>query len=122
MSFYVLVSAQLICMVTLHSLFQPYKQRAHNLVDSLVFANLLLLNSLSAFNYELISSESRFPDGLKSVAIYIQSVLMYLPLVYIVCYCVRKFFTKLKPRCKGYVKVTSEDLDDDLPQLRSVAD
>ena len=121
-TFYALVSAQFIGMLMLHSVFQPYKQYTHNLIDSFIFANLLLVNLLSAYNYGIISSESHFSNELKSGVIYIQIVLMYLPLAYIFCYCVRKSYRKVKQRCLGYQNITSEYLDNSLPPLRNLAD
>ena len=119
-AFYTLVSVQVLCMLTLHSLFQPYRNHSHNLIDSLIFANLLLVNLLTAYNYMLISSESHFSNGEKSIVVYTQLLLMYLPLVYIVFFCARKVYRKLKQYFSGYFKI-NEDLED-LPPLRNVSD
>ena len=74
-------------MFALHSAFHPYKHKSHNCIDSFIFKNLLLVNLLTAYNYAMISSEDHFPEEIKSVVIYIQLVLMYLLLVYIMLFC-----------------------------------
>ena len=45
----VLVEAQLIVMLTVHALTQPYKDVTHNMLDSLLLSNLALTNILSIF-------------------------------------------------------------------------
>ena len=122
-SFYTLTSVEFLFMFALHSAFQPYKCTAHNRIDSFIFTNLLLVNLLTACNYNMISSEDHFPKIIKFTVIHIQLVLMYLPLVYISCFCVIKILKKLKQHCSGYVKINDDfEHSSSLPQLRDVTE
>ena len=65
----------------LHSVFQPYGNMfaSANILDSLIFLNLILINAVSVYNfYSLIDiqGESQFAVG-------IQLLLIYLPLIYV---------------------------------------
>ena len=122
-TFYTLTSVQFLGMLTLHSAFQPYKNHYHNLTDSFIFANLLLVNLLTAYNYGMISGEDQFSNEIKQRVVYVQLVLMYLPLVYILCICATKVYKKGKQKYLGYFKI-GEGLEDStsLPQLRNVTD
>ena len=115
--FHALLSIQLVSMLALHSAFQPYKQRCHNRVDTFIFANLLILNLMTTYNYDSIPGDSPSERSYKGV-VSAQIVLMYLPLVYILCYCLKHMYTKIKSQCSGYFKITGEDL----PELRNVTD
>ena len=122
-SFYTLTSIEILFMFALHSTFQPYKCTSHNRIDSFIFTNLLLVNLLTAYNYSMISSEDHFPKIIKFMVIHIQLVLMYLPLVYISCFCVIKILKKLKQHCSGYVNIKDDfERSSSLPQLRDVTE
>ena len=122
-SFYTLTSVEFLFMFALHSAFQPYKCTAHNRIDSFIFTNLLLVNILTAYNYNMISSEDHFPKIIKFTVIHIQLVLMYLPLVYISIFCMIKILKKLKQHCSGYVKINNNfEHSSSLPQLRDVTE
>ena len=70
----------LLFMLTLHTICQPYVKRAHNIVDTLLLANLVLINYLSFFNYHKSRSHS-LDYGATVSAASIQLVLIYLPLI-----------------------------------------
>ena len=121
-TFYTLTSIQFLIMLALHSAFQPYKHISHNRIDCFIFTNLLLVNLLTAYNYGIISSEDYFPKGRKSTVIHVQLVLMYLPLIYILCFCGMKILKSLRQRYSGYIKIQNDFEDSSsLPQLRDVA-
>ena len=122
-TFYTLTSVQFLSMLTLHSAFQPYKSHSHNLTDTFIFANVLLVNFLTAYNYGMITGEDHFSNEIKRRVVYVQLVLMYLPLVYVLCLCATKIYKKANQKYLGYFKI-GEGLEDStsLPQLRDVAD
>ena len=51
LEFYCAVQLLLIIILTVHSLLQPHKERKHNIIDSLLFANLCFINSITLFYY-----------------------------------------------------------------------
>lgn len=78
--YYVFVGCILICILILHSIFQPYIKRAHNVIDTLLFANLLIINFLSFVNY--YRSQQKLPhyNGSITAPAIAQLVLIYAPL------------------------------------------
>ena len=120
---YTLTSIQFLCMLAFHSAAQPYKNDSHNLIDTFIFANLLLINLLTAGSYGIIYSEDHFLIEIRYVIVYVQVVLMYLPLVYVLCYCVKKLYKAAKQHYLGYFQI-GKDLEDSafLPQLRNITD
>ncbi len=95
--FYFVVEVLLILILGLHATVQPYISRLHNVASSLVFANLTLINALTIYNYNWRYYTPGFnPD----VAFWIQLVLIYLPLISVAVYIIRKIarmFPKTKP-------------------------
>jgi len=60
-----------------HCLCQPYKKRSHNIIDGLVFANMIIINSLSAYRYYWYSTNLS-----KSTKVFwIQTIMIYLPVL-----------------------------------------
>ena len=86
--YYHTISGSILFVLTLHTLCQPYIKRVHNIIDTLLFVDLLLINSLSSFNYHSAISYSENLIDIKSSVI-VQQVLIYLPLVIIVVYISR---------------------------------
>ena len=86
----------LLFMFTLHTICQPYIKREHNIIDALLFANLILINALSFFNFhKRRSREIEYEATVTAVTI--QLVLIYLPLAVIFAY----FLTML---CWQFIK------------------
>ena len=73
---------------------------------------------MTTYNHETITSDRfRTQHGI----IYGQIVLMYLPLIYVTCYGLKQFYTRVKRRYSGYANITRDDTDQ-LPELRDVFD
>lgn len=69
-------------MIVLISIFQPYKESFFNHVDTLLFFNLAILNAIAL--YTIANNTTTF-----SMEVYIfECLLVWLPLVYMVCYVV----------------------------------
>lgn len=60
-------------MLTLHTVIQPYIKRRHNILDTLVFADLVLINSFSFHS-------SHHRKGANASSAIAQLLLIYLPL------------------------------------------
>ena len=85
----------LVAILTIHSLAQPYRNRSHNIIDTLLFTDLVFINSLSYYIY----LGKLYPDMyLYVTAAYVfQNLLIFLPFsifaFYIVnSYCKRQSF------------------------------
>ena len=68
---------------------QPYESRWHNIVDAFLLANLLIVNSFSGFNYyySIKTDGQRCGKIIKRTSA-TQTVLIYLPIFYMVTYLV----------------------------------
>ena len=109
--FYAIVQLQLILILAVHSIFQPYKEKRHNIIDSLLFANLAIINGITLYNL----AELRENDAAKRITVMtsIQTMLILLPFL-----CVAA--TGGKRLIIMYKKSRESKLDaDDLPSLRS---
>ena len=104
-------------MLTIHSLAHPYEKQWHNLLDTLIFADLAIINGVTFYNYTRVSSGLDYQHILE-ITISIQLVLIYLPMLYMVGYVA----VHIVPKIKGVVmrnkkQVDPPDLldDDELP-------
>ena len=85
--FYAGVEGLLIFTLVLHAVAQPYEKRWHNIVDALLLADLAIINGLSGYYYSQATNDINTPY-LLDASIYIQLILIYLPIFYIVIYVV----------------------------------
>ena len=110
--FYILIEAQLIFMLVIHALAQPYEKRWHNAVDILIFADLAIINGITLFNY-VYADKTGFQHRV-NIASSVQLLLIYLPMVYLVTYIIFYLASKLNAYFKR--KQTEEPIDDfDVP-------
>ena len=114
-SFFFITEAILLVIFTIHVLARPYKRRLYNTIDTVMVANLAIINLLSWY-ISIITSEG---GGLVVLAVAIKLVLMYAPLIIVVIFSV----IYILKRCG----VTSDDLrcqtiqeeEDDVPTEHS---
>ena len=94
---YFLLEVVVVIMLMVHSIFQPYHKRSHNIVDSLIFSDLALINGFSLFNYASIQlgTKQHF-----EVFAAIQLVLIYIPIIYIFILLILKLLWCYKPMRK----------------------
>ena len=78
------VSLQTICtlVIFMFVLFRPYRVDWYNKLDAFIFTILALVNSLTMYNYWLLTSDRR----LSTASFTIQYILIFIPLVYIIVY------------------------------------
>ncbi len=99
--FYFTVEIFLILALALHSLLQPYKLQLHNQIDCLIFMNLALINGISLYNYVTINEGkeklNRVNQSIRIAASF-QLILIYLPLLYIIIFCIWYIMKKWKKR------------------------
>ena len=85
LGFYTNVQLLLIVILTVHSILQPHKERKHNVIDSLLFANLCLINSISLYYYGRTEFLGQFrSEVLISALAVIQALLIILPLFIVI--------------------------------------
>ena len=82
--FYMIVEVQLVLMLMVHALVQPYKKRWHNALDAMLFAVLALINALTTFNFGRSFSQNYSKDI--KIVTSIQGFLICLPGVYMTFY------------------------------------
>ena len=88
----------------LHCLCQPYKKRWLNIIDGLIFANMIAINSLSAYRYYWYSTNLS-----KSLEVFwIQLILIFLP---VACLAGVVVYILLK-RCNWFTRSSTSDVDD----------
>ena len=91
---YIIIEVELTIILALHSVVQPYKNSIHNKIDSVIFANLALINGLSIINYYTSSQgndrESFEIAKILQASIYVQLILIYSPLAVVIAYMLIK--------------------------------
>ena len=72
-------SVTLVIIFAIHALVQPYKERLHNIIDALLFTNLIIINSLSYYIY----LAEQHPDAHFNAlaASIIKTILIFSPLI-----------------------------------------
>ena len=87
---YVAYEICLILILALHALFQPYQKRVHNIIDTLLFTNLLLINSITSIHYYLFQSQEKRHIIKEKIidTVAVQMTLIYLPLFIVKLYLV----------------------------------
>ena len=92
--YYSVLGALLLVILTVHAMCQPYIKRAHNIVDTLLLADLVIINSLSFINY--YQSQTQWDSGKVAVApAIVQLILIYLPLMVMAVYVILATFKKI---------------------------
>lgn len=82
---YMAIQFSLTVMLVIHALFHPYISQVHNIIDTLLFADLALINFITLINYVILrNKEFKFTTIGKSAVF--QLVLIYTPLVLFTCY------------------------------------
>lgn len=94
---YVLLEIFIILMLSIHTVLQPYENKFFNIIDSVMFTNLAIVNALNLFS-----------GNLHVAAQWIQLLLIYLPLLYIVLMTIAVIVTKFSKRARHHlVKVNT---------------
>ena len=84
----------LLIILLLHCTAQPYKKRWHNLIEGSIFTILAGINAVSF--YRLFQAQTT--ETSTNVSFWLQTVLLYCPLIYFMVYVIFKFTRWLHPR------------------------
>ena len=119
-SLYISLEMIVIVMLAFHAWAQPYERRFYNLLDTFMLSNLAIVNGLSLFNYYWVNYSSS-GDKEVVVALVVQVILAYLPILYIVVMCILFAATSYSRKARIYFfkvnayvplfKVENEDLE-----------
>ena len=117
--FYTILEVQLICMLVLHAVVQPYKLQQHNVLDILLLGLLAVINMLTMYNYQISYREHKRSQYVINVVSALQTVLSYIPLLCLVVYLLRYFIKKIKAfiESKSAARDFKEDLMDTLAMV-----
>jgi hypothetical protein len=93
--FYIVLEVQLIVMLTLQAITYPYRRRWHNIIDVLLFANLAVINAMTMYNYKNSKERNVDTRTINAVAA-IQTILVLIPFVCVVCFVIIHLILKVK--------------------------
>ena len=84
----VLIQQVLSClMISIIVILQPYKKKIHNQIDGCIFLLIIIINSITVYQYTLSISM----ENLSLSAFIVQYILVYLPMMWIAAHIVWKF-------------------------------
>jgi hypothetical protein len=117
--FYTLLTLGMILVITLHSIAQPYKILWHNILDAFIFANIMAVNALTLYNFHILGVGNDNSSHSVNIALGVQLLLMYLPLIYVVMLIARKIYVEVKRRYPA-IECNALNFEDStsLPSLR----
>ena len=96
--FYVTLEVLLILMFLIHAIVQPYKKRVHNNIDSLLFANMAIINGLTMYNNTGLQYRNRTLWHSEFIN-FLQEVLLLLPILCVIIYKAYHFTKTFISRC-----------------------
>ena len=113
---YITYEICLILILALHALFQPYQKRVHNVIDTLLFTNLLLINSITCIHYYLFQSQEKRHTIKEKIVdtVAVQMTLIYLPFFIVVLYLLVigcKHVYRLYRRRQGSQSIFGKELE-----------
>ena len=106
------VNTLLTLILALHSLCQPYAYKGHNIIDTLLFTDLILITAITFFHLYVIRARVSQQTAVEDVTVsaVIQVVLVYLPLIIMGAYIalsVYKFSLRKRNQNKPKSKLPS---------------
>ena len=110
--FYIALEVQLILMLTLQATTYAYKKYWHNILDTLLFADLAIINAMTMYNYRTKKNADPLTINIISG---VQTFLVLLPIVYMLCLVCAQIVWKLKSQKSK--KQKQDDLTDTLSLL-----
>lgn len=108
---------QLIIMLIVHALCQPYKKRLHNIIDTLLFGNLAIINAITYYNI-IASGAGANTMAANTLSVWVQIVLIILPLPLMLIgilthkYCIRTCCCKTQDSSSSINDYDPDELPD----------
>ena len=107
---YIITEILLILMLAIHAFSQPYMKRVHNMVDTILFTDLLLINSITCIHYFLFQSQEN-RHAVKQTVVktsIIQAVLIYLPFIIMVIYVLAMGYKRISHCSRSTIRYSGE--------------
>ena len=82
----------------LHAIVRPYKKDSYNKADFFMFAIISIINSLYAHS-EFLRTQNISRDTIRT-CVWIQTILAWIPILYIICYIIYKLRERRQDRYK----------------------
>jgi hypothetical protein len=83
----------------IHAVVQPYRERSHNILDSLLIFNLGLINGINIYtNYITLYDVASSTGNMLIILNTLQMILIYVPIVSVFFWCVNKLFRRRRHR------------------------
>ena len=96
---YFFMQSQLITMLFIHALVQPFQKKAHNIINSMLFFNLNIINGLTFYNYRYTREDYYIYGGqIINVIASIQVILISLPPLLVLIYLIYLLVVKCKQK------------------------
>ena len=93
-TFFIAVEILLLCVLALHAICQPYIKKVHNIVDTLLFTNLAIINGISFANFH--QKQTHHDKASKStpfsMSVILQLILVYMPAAVLIFYVLYKLY------------------------------
>ena len=105
------VTAELVIVLILcfHSVAQPYKQKKHNIINTLLFSNLATINGLSAVML-VISQDATTSQFLLGTMTYFQLLLIYIPMLVFGSLLIVKFCKYTRKKLQKSIREDNQEL------------
>lgn len=114
-SVYFILLGQLLFILLLHSVCQPYKRKLHNIIDTLLFFNLIVINGLTMYNVAQVTGSTTDTKVITVLSV-IQTLLVIIPLLVVgIVLMVRATPWKVFNRCKSIKQNADVVVDDEFP-------
>lgn len=109
--FYTILQVLLVAILVVHSMCQPYQKRWHNVLDTLLLGDLIVINGLTTLHYYWVrvdgNRDSKKIANKTTITGSIQLILIYLPFLYIVVYVIARLLGKTF--CKAVKEEPSQE-------------
>ena len=108
---YIITEILLILMLAIHAFSQPYMKRVHNMVDTILFTDLLLINSITCIHYFLFQSQEN-RHAVKQTVVktsIIQAVLIYLPFIVMAIYVLAMGYKRISRCSHSIIRYSGEE-------------
>ena len=102
--YYAITGIQLVFMLFLHTACRPYKRTWQNVLDAFMLLNLIIINAMTFFNYQL--TEMYNSDNAVQIWSGFQAALVLLPLLYLIVYTAYHLVKRIKAACGCTCKAT----------------
>ncbi len=107
---------QLLLMLVIHAVCQPYKKRLHNIIDTLLLGNLAVIIAITYYNLTYSNTLSGTNIDVTGLSV-VSCILIILPIVVAVCilayiFCVKRCWLKVRAQRKENIDTIEIDNDE----------